>query len=96
MASRNMGLTGKFGSLFNGVVKEVEWVGVLGKVEVFEKEELVKAGMSLMSTCIPVGQKVIKLNQLECLPGNEHIIYADPLTRPVELMRHSASNVNRA
>jgi hypothetical protein len=57
MASRNMGLTGTFGSLFNGVVKEVEWVGVLGKVEVFEKEELVKAGMSLMSTCILIDQR---------------------------------------
>lgn len=75
MASRNMGLTGTFGSLFNGVVKEVEWVGVLGNVEVFEKEELVKAGMSLMSTCIPVDQKVIKLNQLESLPGNEHYLH---------------------
>jgi len=52
-----MGLTGTFGSLFNGVVKEVEWVGVLGKVEVFEKEELVKAGMSLMSTCILIDQR---------------------------------------
>ena len=47
--SRNRGLIGRFGSLFSGVENVAEWVGVLGKVEVFEKEELVKAGMSLRS-----------------------------------------------